>query len=177
MHLSRPALPSSLPASSWKRVQLFAMDVDGILTDGSLHICSDGTETKVFNVLDGMGLARLRLAGIPTAWISGRLSGATTVRAAELKIPHLIQGRSDKKAALSELAAQLGIDAENCAYMGDDDIDAGAIRWAGIGISVPTGMPAALDAADYITTREAGRGAVREVCEHILAARGLNFVP
>ena len=161
----------------WAGIRLFAMDVDGILTDGTLHICSDGSETKIFNVLDGMGLTRCAKSGIITAWISGRLSGATTVRAGELKIPHLIQGRTDKHVALRELAAQLGIAAQHIAYMGDDDIDAAALHWAGIGITVPGGMPAAFAAADYVTTRQAGYGAVREVCEHILAARGLTFVP
>lgn len=147
------------------------MDVDGILTDGTVQISSDGTETKAFSILDGMGLVRLSRAGLPTAWISGRASGATTVRATELKIPHVIQGRTDKLAALQELAAQLGLTAAQCAYMGDDDIDAPALTWAGIGISVPAAMPAALKVADYVTTRAAGHGAVREVCEHILAAR------
>lgn len=147
------------------------MDVDGILTDGTVQISSDGTETKAFSILDGLGLVRLGRAGLPTAWISGRASGATTVRATELKIPHVIQGRTDKITALQELAAQLGLTAAQCAYMGDDDIDAPALAWAGIGISVPGAMPAALTAANYVTTRAAGHGAVREVCEHLLAAR------
>ena len=155
----------------WSQVRLFAMDVDGILTDGTVRISSDGTEAKGFSVLDGMGLKRLEKAGILTAWISGRQSGATNVRAAELKIPHLIQGRTDKLTALQELAGKLGISAEHCAYMGDDDIDAPAITWAAIGATVPAAMPAALAAADYVTVRAAGNGAVREVCEHILAAR------
>jgi 3-deoxy-D-manno-octulosonate 8-phosphate phosphatase (KDO 8-P phosphatase) len=85
------------------------MDVDGILTDGTIHISSDGTETKVFSILDGMGLVRLRQAGIIVAWISGRASGATTVRASELKIPHVIQGRTDKVTALRELTAALDL--------------------------------------------------------------------
>jgi 3-deoxy-D-manno-octulosonate 8-phosphate phosphatase (KDO 8-P phosphatase) len=172
-----PSIAKKIPTRRWAGIRLFAMDVDGILTDGTLHICSDGSETKIFNVLDGMGLTRCAKSGIVTAWISGRLSGATTVRAGELKIPHLIQGRTDKHVALRELAAQLGIAAEHCAYMGDDDIDAAALRWAGIGITVPGGMPAAFAAADYVTKRQAGYGAVREVCEHIFAARGLTFVP
>jgi 3-deoxy-D-manno-octulosonate 8-phosphate phosphatase (KDO 8-P phosphatase) len=172
-----PNRKSKIPAARWAAIRLFAMDVDGILTDGSLHICSDGSETKIFSVLDGMGLVRCAKSGIVTAWISGRLSGATTVRAGELKIPHLIQGRTDKRLALEELAAQLGFTASQCAYMGDDDIDAPALLWAGIGITVPEAMPAALAAADCITTRRPGYGAVREVCEHIFAARGLTFVP
>ena len=156
---------------TWGRVKLFAMDVDGILTDGTVRISSDGSEAKGFSVLDGMGLKRLEKAGVITAWISGRLSGATTVRATELKIPHLIQGRTDKLEALRELAATLKLSANDCAYMGDDDIDAPAMKWAGIGATVPTAMAAAHNAADYVTQRPAGNGAVREVCEHILHAR------
>jgi len=161
-----------LPDARWSAIKLFAMDVDGILTDGTVHISSDGTETKQFSVLDGMGLVRLAKHGVATAWISGRASGATTVRASELKIPHLVQGRTDKLDALQELAAELDLAHDQIVYMGDDDIDAPAIQWAGIGVTVPDAMPAALAAADYLTSRPAGRGAVREVCEHILRARG-----
>ena len=161
-----------IPEARWAAVKLFAMDVDGILTDGTVHISSDGTETKQFSILDGMGLVRLGKHGIATAWISGRPSVASTVRATELKIPHLVQGRTDKLDALQELAAELDIHPDHIVYMGDDDIDAAAIRWAGIGVTVPDAMPAALAAADYLTARPAGRGAVREVCEHILRAQG-----
>ena len=163
-----------IPSSRWAAIRLFAMDVDGILTDGTVHISSAGVETKQFSVLDGMGLVRLGKTGIAIAWISGRASGATTVRATELKIPHLVQGRADKIIALKELSSALGLVPEQIVYMGDDDIDAAAIRWAGIGVSVPDAMPAAA-AADYITRRPAGRGAVREVCEHILSAQGHTF--
>ena len=162
---------SASSRAAWARVRLFAMDVDGVLTDGTVQISSAGTEAKSFSILDGMGLKRLEKAGIAVAWISGRPSGATTVRAAELKIPHLVQGRTDKLAALQELATKLALGPAQCAYMGDDDIDAPAIAWAGIGVSVPDAMPAALAAAGYVTARPAGRGAVREICELILAAR------
>ena len=157
--------------SCWAAIRLFAMDVDGVLTDGTVRICSDGTESKDFSILDGMGLRQLERAGIVCAWISGRHSGATSVRAAELKIPHLIQGRTDKLVALQDLAGQLGLAAAQCAYMGDDVIDVPALAWAGIGIAPPDAMPAALAAAHCIVNRPAGRGAVREVCEHLLAAR------
>lgn len=153
------------------------MDVDGVLTDGGILISSNGVETKRFHVLDGMGIVRLLRNGIAVAWISGRESEATNLRAMELKVPHLIQGRTDKANALAGLAESLGLTADACAYIGDDDIDAGAITWAGIGISVPDAMPAALAAADYVTQRRAGYGAVREVCEHILAARGVERIP
>ena len=165
--MSRP--PAS-PAQ-WAAVRLFAMDVDGILTDGTVGIASDGSEIKFFSVLDGLGLAQLLRAGFIAAWISGRMSGATLIRAKELKIPHVIQGRTDKLAALTELAAQLGLRPEQCVYMGDDEIDTEAILWAGIGVTVPSAMPGPLAAASHVTTRAAGRGAVREVCDHLLAAR------
>jgi 3-deoxy-D-manno-octulosonate 8-phosphate phosphatase (KDO 8-P phosphatase) len=161
---------SKIRPAAWARIRLFAMDVDGVLTDGTVLISSDGTEAKAFSILDGTGIIRLNRAGLAVAWISGRASGATARRAQELKIPHLIQGRIDKLAALQELAARLGLIAAQCAYMGDDDIDAPAIAWAGIGAAPAEAMPAALAAADFVTRRPAGRGAVREVCEQILAA-------
>ena len=163
---------SKIPAARWAGIRLFAMDVDGVLTDGTVEIHSDGTESKRFSILDGMGLVRLRLAGVAVAWISGRASGATTARANELKIPHVVQGRTDKLMALQELASQLALTAAQVCYMGDDDIDAPAIDWAGIGVAPATSMPAALKVAALVPHRPAGLGAVREVCEHILVNRG-----
>ena len=141
---------ATISPTRWATIRLFAMDVDGVLTDGTVHISSDGTETKSFSILDGMGLVRLNKAGVIVAWISGRASGATTARATELKVPHLIQGRIDKLAALQELATALGLTAAQCVYMGDDDIDAPAIAWAGIGVAPSGSMPAALAAADLV---------------------------
>ena len=161
----------SITRGAWARVRLFAMDVDGVLTDGTVIVSSDGTEAKRFSIIDGLGLKLLHATGLELAWISGRASGATTVRATELKIPHVIQGRRDKLAALSGLAAELGLALGECAYMGDDVIDAPAIAAAGIGISVPTALPEALAAADYVTRRLPGHGAVREVCDLLLGAK------
>ena len=160
--------PARLP---WGAIRLFAMDVDGVLTDGTVTIHSDGSESKRFSILDGMGLVRLARAGIPVAWISGRASEATSLRARELRIPHLIQGRTDKLEALQALAAELGLEARQCVYMGDDDIDAPAIAWAGVGVAPSGAIDAALRAARFVPKRPAGLGAVREVCDQILAAR------
>ena len=165
---------SAIAPSRWAAINLFAMDVDGVLTDGTVVISSDGSEAKAFSILDGHGLKQLAKAGIAVAWISGRTSGATSVRAIELKIPHVIQGRVDKKIALAELAERLGFTADECAYMGDDVIDVAAIEWAAIGIAPPGAMTEATAAADYVTTREAGHGAVREVCDLILRGRGIG---
>ncbi|MBI2815207.1 MAG: HAD-IIIA family hydrolase [Opitutae bacterium] len=167
-----PRRRASISKKQWAALRLFAMDVDGVLTDGTVAIASDGTETKHFSILDGMGIVRLHKAGVAVAWISGRASGATTVRAAELRVPHVIQGRTDKLMALQELVSQLRLTPAEVCYMGDDDIDAPAIAWAGLGVAPAGSMPAALKAARYVPARPAGRGAVREVCEHILANRG-----
>jgi 3-deoxy-D-manno-octulosonate 8-phosphate phosphatase (KDO 8-P phosphatase) len=156
---------------AWARVRLFAMDVDGVLTDGTIIVSSDGTEAKRFSIIDGLGLKLLHGTGLELAWISGRASGATTIRATELMIAHVVQGRRDKLAALSSLAAGLGVTLADCAYMGDDVIDAPAIAAAGIGISVPTALPAAIAAADYVTRRLPGHGAVREICDLLMDAR------
>jgi 3-deoxy-D-manno-octulosonate 8-phosphate phosphatase (KDO 8-P phosphatase) len=160
-----------IPSAAWARVRLFAMDVDGVLTDGTVSISSDGTESKCFCIIDGLGLILVKASGVQLAWISGRKSETTTRRAAELKIEHVVQGRHDKLEALAELAAALGVPLDACAYMGDDFIDAPAIAAAGIGISVPTGLPEAIAAADLVTRRHPGAGAVREVCDLILDAR------
>ena len=177
--MARKNLPPSArrrarSAPDWTAVRLFAMDVDGVLTDGTVQVFSDGKEAKSFSILDGLGLRELERAGIITAWISGRPSGATARRAEELKIPHLLMGRTDKLAALRELAQRLALNPKQCAYMGDDTIDVPAIVWAGIGIAPPDAISAAADAADYVTQRPAGRGAVREVCDRLLTARAVT---
>lgn len=164
-------MPNSTPTSlNWSAIKVFAMDVDGILTDGSIYTHSDGTEAKRFSVVDGLGLARLRDAGITLAWISGRQSDSTTVRAKELKIPYLVQGKLDKISGLKDLLEELNLQPQQAVYMGDDVIDVDAIKYAGIGVTVPEAQEEALAVADYITTRPGGNGAVREICNHIYKA-------
>ncbi len=163
---------TEIPPLPWADIKLFAMDVDGVLTDGTVQIFSDGREAKVFSILDGLGQVKLVRSGVAVAWISGRPSEATSARAKELRIPHVVQGRIDKITALQELAHKLGLGASQCVYMGDDEIDAAAIAWAGIGVAPSDAMPCALLKASYIPARPAGKGAVREVCELILAAQG-----
>jgi 3-deoxy-D-manno-octulosonate 8-phosphate phosphatase (KDO 8-P phosphatase) len=156
---------------NWNAIELFAMDVDGVLTDGCIYVSSDGSEAKRFSIIDGLGLVKLHEAGVKIAWISGRGSDATTKRANELKIEYVVQGREDKGTALASLLEELNLKAEQAVYMGDDTIDTEAIELAGIGVAVPEAQPEPLAAADYITAKTGGNGAVREVCNHILAAR------
>ncbi len=155
----------------WRRIRLFAMDVDGILTDGRVLVSSDGSESKAFSVLDGLGLARAREGGIEIAWISGRPSEATAMRATELKIKRVIQGRNDKEACLREIMDALSLTPEEVCYMGDDLIDLPALSLAGIGVTVPEAGDEIRQTADWITSRAGGYGAVREVCDRLVAAR------
>ncbi|OAU94350.1 KdsC family phosphatase [Moraxella catarrhalis] len=157
-----------------KNVKLFAMDVDGILSDGQIIYNSEGVETKAFYVQDGLGLQALRQSGVILAIITGRSSAMVDRRAKELGIAHTIQGRDDKFTALAGLAKELGFELSQCAYMGDDLPDLKAVREAGFGISVPNGCEQTKAVSDYITTKTGGRGAVREVCELILKAQN-NF--
>ena len=152
-------------------VRLLAMDVDGVLTDGTLGY-SERDEIKRFHVADGLGLTALRLMGYTTAWISGRESAAVARRAAELKIPYLLAGARDKAQAVRELMAQTGHSTEKIAYIGDDWNDLPAFAVTGVRIAVLDAASEVLARADGITQRAGGQGAVREVCDALLEAAG-----
>ncbi|STZ08995.1 3-deoxy-D-manno-octulosonate 8-phosphate phosphatas KdsC [Moraxella caprae] len=153
-------------------VKLFAMDVDGILSDGQIIYDANGIETKAFYVQDGVGLKALKEQGIILAIITGRNSPMVARRADELGIDHVVQGRDDKFTALSALADELGLSVGECMYMGDDLPDLKAVREAGVGVSVPNGCAETQAVADIVTTKSGGHGAVREVCEQLLKAKG-----
>lgn len=155
-----------------RRLRLMAFDVDGVMTDGSLYYGADGEVFKVFNSQDGHGLKRLAASGVTLAIITGRNSPMVARRAADLGIAQVIQGREDKGAALAALAGELGVGADECAYMGDDEPDVSALLWAALGFSVANGHASALAVASHVTRAAGGKGAVREVCDLLLAARG-----
>lgn len=152
-------------------VDLIAMDVDGVLTDGFIVISSDGSESKNFNVRDGHGLAVARFEGYKLAWISGRVSEATTLRARELGIEHLFQGPRKKDEILTELAEKLGLALDKVLFIGDDVVDIPAMKVAGIGVAVADAHPKVLAQADWVTSSAGGAGAVREVIDFILETR------
>ncbi len=154
-----------------RTLKLMAFDVDGVMTDGQLYFGAEGEALKVFNTLDGHGIKQLAAAGITIAIITGRTSAMVARRAADLGIEHVIQGREDKGTALSALAQQLGVEASECGYAGDDEPDVSALQWAGLAFSVPNGHAVAHAAADMVTQRRGGEGAVREICDFILGAR------
>lgn len=153
-------------------IKLLALDVDGIMSDGTVYFSATGDELKGFNILDGLGLKQLMAAGITVAVITGRSSPLTEKRMTDLKIPHLMQGREDKKVALEELASALNITPNAIAYMGDDLPDLPAIRYASLGVTVPNGYWLIKEHADYCTQASGGHGAVRELCDLLLTAGG-----
>lgn len=153
-------------------IRLLALDVDGVMTDGKLYFTASGDEMKGFNILDGLGMKQIMAAGIEVAVITGRQSPLTEKRMNDLGIKHLMQGREDKKVALKELATRLNLTPEAIAYMGDDLPDLPAILFAGLGITVPNGHWAVRESADICTRVAGGEGAVREICDLLLAARG-----
>lgn len=155
-----------------RRVRLLALDVDGTLTDGRIYYGSKGEEMKAFNIRDGLGIGLLQRAGLKVAIITGRQSEIVSERALELGITAVLQGRADKRQALLELCQSEQLALEDCAYMGDDVQDLGAISDAGLGMTVADGSLAVRDKADWISSFNGGDGAVREACEFILHARG-----
>lgn len=167
----RPQWPANIVDKA-ARVRLLALDVDGIMTDGKLFFSASGDELKGFNILDGLGLKQLMATGITVAVITGRSSPLTARRMQDLGIPHLLQGREDKRVALQELMSRLNLPADQVAYMGDDLPDLPAIRLAGLGITVPNGYWLVREHADLCTQTPGGAGAVREACDLILHASG-----
>lgn len=154
-----------------RQLRLMAFDVDGVMTDGRLYYGPDGEMFKAFCTLDGHGLKQLAAAGVTLAIITGRNSAMVARRAADLGIQHVIQGREDKGVALEALAQTLGFQASQVGYAGDDEPDVPALTWAQLGFSVPNGHACARAAADLVTERRGGEGAVREICDFILGAR------
>lgn len=152
-------------------LRLLALDVDGVLTDGRIVYGNNGEELKAFSIKDGLGIKLVQRCGLQVAIITGRDSAIVARRAAELGIEIVVQGREDKLIALNELCDDLGIPLGACAYMGDDLPDLAAITAAGLGLSVSDAAAPVRDAADWVSTRPGGAGAVREACEMILAAR------
>ena len=153
-------------------LKLMAFDVDGVLTDGALYYSAAGDEMKAFNVRDGHGLKMLSQAGILVAIITGRTSDAVRLRADNLGVSLLIQGVEDKRGAMQALLQQHGLDFAQAGYMGDDIVDLPLLGACGFSATVRDGHDEVRGRVDYVSRNCGGRGAVREVCELILAAQG-----
>ncbi len=171
---SKPPLQELLGA-----VQLVLMDVDGVLTDGRFYLLPDpssperNVETKAFDSQDGLALQWLRQFGISAGLISGRESAATAERARSAGFRFVYQGHLEKKAILEEILIDSGLDSKSILYIGDDLTDIVVMRRVGVAIAVANARPHVKKFAHYVTTAAGGAGAVREVIELLLEAKGL----
>ncbi len=154
------------------RIRLVIFDVDGVLTDGRLYLGNDGNEYKAFHIRDGHGIRMLLDAGIEVAVISGRHAASVERRLTDLGIRHAYLGVQDKRAAFDSLLARLELTAGQVAYVGDDLIDLPVMNRVGLAIAVRDADPFVRQHAHWQTPSCGGRGAVREVCELLLEARG-----
>ncbi|MCA8962068.1 MAG: HAD hydrolase family protein [Planctomycetes bacterium] len=154
------------------RPTALVLDVDGVLTDNSIWLDAEGRELKRFFVPDGGGIKALLAFGVVVAWLSGRESDAVRARAAELGVEHVHLGIRDKGPAIVTLLVDLRVDAASTVYLGDDGVDLPAMAEVGVPVAVADAHPTVRQRAAAITTAVGGRGAVREVCEWILRARG-----
>lgn len=152
------------------RLRLFAMDVDGVLTDGGI-VLGDSIELKRFHVRDGLGLKMVAELGVAIAWITARRSEAVRTRASELDCVSLLDGVEDKAHALRQLAAENRASLPECAYMGDDLNDIPALEIVGCPLAPADAVAAVQRMAFYVTRAAGGQGAVREVCELIIQAK------
>lgn len=154
------------------KIRLFAMDVDGTLTNGSVLYDDTGRELKQFHTHDGLGIVLATMSGISIAWITGRKSPIVERRARELNVAHLMQGIRDKGSALVEVAARGGFLPSEVAFMGDDLNDLLALRWAGIAIAPANAVAEVKNICHVVTPHAGGEGAVRDAVELLLRARG-----
>ena len=158
------------------RIRLLLVDVDGVLTDGHIYLQSlpDGTaaEMKVFNAHDGAGLKLARLAGLRTGLITGRGSAAVARRAQELGMDFVYQTRGGKLGAYQDILRRAGLQDRDVAYIGDDLPDLPVLERVGLAVAVANAVPEVKTAAQLITQRSGGAGAVREVVELVLKAQG-----
>jgi len=159
-------------AANLADIKLLVVDVDGVLTDGTVVVNANGSESKFFNSLDGHGIRMWRRAGLKVAFLSGRPSKATKYRAEELGVEHVLLDCHDKLPVVQRLLQELDLSAREVACIGDDLPDLPMIRYAGFGAEVADADDEVKQYADYVTTRRGGGGAVREVIEYILKSSG-----
>lgn len=154
-------------------IRLLVLDVDGVLTDRGLYYGPAGEALKRFDVRDGLGIRLLQKAGVTVAIISGRGSEALAARARDLDIAELHMAVGDKGEVLARLATRLGLGRAEMAAMGDDLPDLPLFAGVGLRIAPADAEPEILAAADHVTARPGGHGAVRDAAHHILAVNGV----
>ncbi len=165
----------SLPAKA-KKIKMLVLDVDGVMTDGSIILDSHGNETKAFHVRDGHGIKLVQKAGVRVAIITGRSSEVVNIRAGELGITEVHQGAADKLPVYDSLVSKYGLRDEQVAYIGDDSVDLSILMRVGFAAAVADADPSIRPHVDLIAKSKGGRGAVREIINFILKNRGTKPV-
>ncbi len=155
------------------QLKILAMDVDGVLTDGSLNLSKDGEIFKRFDAKDGLGMSIAQRQGLEIVFITGRLSPIAKRRAQELGVKTVFEQAQDKATVLRQLVVDRKLSLANIGYIGDDLIDLPALSIAGVSFAPNDGAPDVTRRVDYVATRQGGKGAVREIIEAILKAQGL----
>ncbi|MCM1010713.1 MAG: HAD hydrolase family protein [Fusobacterium sp.] len=156
-----------------KKIKIMAFDVDGVMTDGSVTYDENGVEYKTFNVKDGHGLVRAEKSGFITAIITARNNGTVRHRAENLNITEIYQGQKFKLPALEEILKKYNLGFENVSYMGDDLPDLCIMEKAGLSCCPADAVDEVLEVCDFVSSKNGGRGAVRELCDFILDAQGI----
>ena len=164
--------PATRSKDAAARIRLLVLDVDGVMTDGSVLLDADGRELKRFDVTDGAGIKYFMRSGRQVAILSGRSSPAVTARAVELGVTLIRQNAKDKLPAYRAILAAAGVSESQTAVMGDDLPDLPLMRRCGLAIAPANAAAEVIEAADVVTARRGGGGAVREAVEHILRAAG-----
>ena len=155
-----------------KKIRLLVLDVDGVLTDGRLYFDASGTEMKAFSTRDGLGIKALQRCGIKVALITGRSSSIVARRADELAIEYVYQGCDDKRTAAQALLQKTGLNAGQMCYAGDDWVDLPVLTIAGLSVAPADADPLVRRNVNWVCPEKGGKGAVRSLCNLILAAQG-----
>jgi 3-deoxy-D-manno-octulosonate 8-phosphate phosphatase (KDO 8-P phosphatase) len=163
---------SCLPKA--KSLKLFLLDVDGVLTDGTITYTHEGKEIKSFHTRDGLGIRLLMESGVEVGLITARESEAVNRRVQDLGLRFVFQKAKNKLEIFQQLLDKLNLEPSEVGYMGDDWLDLPLLIRVGFAATVADAVPEVLKIAHYVTKRKGGRGAVREVCELILEAKGTD---
>ncbi len=155
-----------------RQIKLVIFDVDGVLTDGTLFLGDDGQEYKAFNAKDGHGMVMLRQSGTQIGIITARTSNLVAKRMAGLGIEHVYQGQKNKVVAFETLLEKCQLETSQVAFVGDDVVDLPVMGKVGLAVAVADAQPIVKEYADWITPRNGGRGAARDICEFIMRANG-----
>mgnify|MGYP003394923752 CR=1 FL=1 len=162
--------PLLVPGPHLASVRMLCCDVDGVLTDGGLYYDSNGRALLRFHVLDGQGLKRVQERGVKVCFISQSEGGPIKQRAKVLGIDHCLMGVDDKLAAIEPLLSSLGISLQETAHIADDLNDISLLKAVGVAVTVPGGVPEVKQIAQFVTRAEGGHGAVRALCDALLAS-------